>query len=173
MLNKIQAVALAAAIMIPGQRLASQSANTAVAPEAPCTHCERPTPFEKTHGVAVILMVRDGFANRTLDAVIRDEPESAGKPLIAVKRGALSPELLYRALTSLSQSRARHDGAPPKRATILLSSGSTFQAVPDEDRAWVANLMSQLSAAPTMDIAGVGRFPAVTLTIDKTALRGK
>jgi hypothetical protein len=66
----------------------------------------------------------------------------------------------------------RHNGPPPIRATNLLSSGSTFQPVPEEDRAWVANLMTQLSTARTTEIAGVGKFPAVTLTLDRKALRG-
>jgi len=117
-------------------------------------------------------MLRDGFADRTVDAVVRDEPRG-GKPLIALRRGALSPTLLYRALTSLSQSRVKHDGTPITRATTLLSAGSEFQDVPDEDRGWVMRLMTQLSNASTTEVAGVGRFPAVTLTIDRHALRGK
>lgn len=171
MLNKIQAVALAAAIMLPGHRLPSQSANPA-APATPCRHCDRPTPFEKTQGVAVTIMLRDGFADRAVDAVIRDEPGVAGKPLIAIKRTALSPALVYRALASVSQSRVKHNGPPNNRATTRLSAGSEFQDVPDEDRAWVTRLMTRLSGAPMTDIAGVGRFPAVTLTIDKQILRG-
>ena len=173
MLNKIQAVALAAALAIPGHRLAGQSANAAVMPATPCRHCDRPTPFEKTEGVAVTIMLRDGFADHTIDAVIRDEPGSAGKPLIAVKSGALTPALVYRALASLSESRVAHGGPPSTRVTKLLSAGSQFQSVPAEDRSWVAQLMTRLSAAPVTDIPGVGRFPAVTLTIDKQALRGK
>lgn len=172
MFKKIPAVALAAALMIPAQRLTSQS-TTPTRPATPCRHCERPTPFEKTEGVAVTIMVREEFADRTVDAVIRDEPERAGKPLIAVKRAALSSALVYRALASLSQSREKYNGPPSKRATTRLSAGSAFQAVPDEDRVWVGNVMSQLSAAPMTDIAGVGRFPAITLTLDKRALRGK
>ena len=169
MLNKIQAVALAAALLIPVHRLTSQSGR----PATPCTHCERPTPFEKTQGIAVTIMVRESFASRTVDAVIRDEPGGASTPLIAIKRTALSPTLVYRALASLSQSRQKHNGPPSQRETMLLGTGSAFQTVPDEDRAWVQRLMTQLSGAPTTDIAGVGRFPAVTLTIDKQALRGK
>jgi len=172
MLNKIQAIALAAALMIPGQRLASQSTRPAM-PATPCRHCDRPTPFEKTQGLAVTIMVRENFASPTVDAVIRDEPGSRSTPLIAIKRAALSPALVYRALASLSQSREKHNGPPSKRETMRLGSGSAFQAVPDEDRAWVERLMTQLSGAPATDIAGVGRLPAVTLTIDKQALRGK
>ena len=142
-------------------------------PATPCSHCERPSPFENTQGVAVTIMLRDGFASRTVDAVIRDEPGSGSSPLIAIKRSALSPALVYRALASLSQSRQKHNGPPSKRETMRLSGGSTFQAVPAEDREWVGRLMTQLAAAPATDIAGVGRFPAVRFTIDKLALRGR
>ena len=172
MLNKIRAVALAAALMVPGHRLASQSERPAT-PTTPCRHCERPTPFQNTEGLAVTIMVREDFASRTVDAVIRSEPGSASSSLIAIKRAALSPALVYRALASLSQSREKHKGPPSKRETMRLATGSAFQAVPDEDRAWVDRLVTQLSGAPATDIAGVGRFPAVRLTIDKQTLRGK
>jgi len=118
-------------------------------------------------------MVRDGFAKSTIDAVIRDEPGVGRPPLIALKRSAITPALVYRALASLSEDRVKHSGPPPARATTVLSAGSAFEAVPDEDSAWVAKLIAQLSAAPTTNIAGVGSFPAVTFTIDKKALRGK
>ena len=172
MSNKIQVLALAAAIAVPGHQLASQGTNADVA-ATPCRRCDRPTPFQNTQGIAVTIMLRDDFSDRTVDAVIRDEPGSGNAPLIALKRGALSPALLYRALASLSQSRAKHDGQPVKRATTLLSAGSAFQEVPDEDREWIARLVTRLSGAPPTDIAGIGKLPSVTLTIDKPALRGK
>jgi hypothetical protein len=118
-------------------------------------------------------MVRDDFAQPTMAAVIRDEPGDASKPLVALKRSQITPALVYRALTTLSQSRAKHNGPPEKRATSVLSSSGEFETVPDEDRAWVAQLIKQLSTAPTTDIAGVGRFPAVTFTLDQKTLRGK
>jgi hypothetical protein len=172
MLIKIQAVALAAALLAPSRHLTSQIASTANT-AATCKHCDQPTPFDKTQGVSVTVMLRDAFATPTVDAVIRDEPGNAGMPLIALKRSTLSPALVYRALSSLSQSRVKHNGPPGKRPTTVLSAGSDFQTVPDDDRAWVAKLMTQLSTAAMAEIPGVGRFPAVTLTLDKTALRGK
>lgn len=173
MLIKIQAVALAATIAIPAQRLAAQSAGTAPIGSLPCRHCEQPSPFTNTQGVAVTVMLRDSFAKPTVDAVIRDGPGNATPALIALKRTALTPALVYRAFSSLSESRVKHNGPPAKRATMVLSSGSAFQAVPPEDREWVANLMTRLSAAGPTDIAGIGEFPAVMLTIDKNALRRK
>ena len=173
MLIKIQAVALAAAIFIPAQRIAGQSGGTASIAALPCRHCEQPSPFNKTQGVVVTVILRDNFAKPSVDAVIRDEPGNASPALIALKRTALTPALVYRAFASLSESRVKHNGPPTKRATTVLSSGSAFQAVPPEDRAWVAGLLTRLSAAGPTDIAGVGKFPAVTLTIDKNALRGK
>jgi hypothetical protein len=173
MLIKIQAVAVAAALLLSGHRAAAQSTSAAPPPSTPCKHCDRPTPFGQTQGVTTIIMIRDGFAKPSIDAVIRDEPGNASTPLIAIRRGALSPALLYRALTSLSESRTKFNGPPPRRATRVLSSGSAFEAIPDEDRAWVASLITQLTGAPVMDIAGIGKFPAVNFTIDKKALRGK
>jgi hypothetical protein len=174
MLIRIHAVAMAAAFLASGQRLPGQSAVlSAPTAETACKHCDRPTPFDKTQGVSVTIMIRDGFAKPTIDAVIRDEPGAVSTPLIAIKRTALSPALVYRAVTSLSQSRTKYNGPPPKRATTVLSSGSAFEVVPDEDRAWVASLIAQLSHAPTSDIAGGGRFPAVNFTIDTKALRVK
>jgi hypothetical protein len=173
MLIKIQAVALAAALMIPSHHLAGQFVSATGKQVASCKHCARPTPFDRMQGVAVTIMLRDSFATPLVDAVIRDEPGNTSTPLVAFKRTALSPALVYRALSSLSQSRISHHGPPSKRTTTVLSAGSEFQGVPDEDRAWVARLVAQLSTAPMTDVAGVGRFPAVTVTIDKQALRGK
>ena len=173
MFIKFQAVALIATIAIPTERMAGQSAGAASPAAVPCRHCEQPSPFNKTQGIAVTVILQDGFAKPTVDAVIRDEPGNASPALIAFKRAALSPALVYRAFSSLSESRVKHNGPPTKRATTVLSSGSAFQAVPAEDRVWVANLMTRLSAAPPTEIAGVGKFPAVTLTMDKNALRGK
>jgi hypothetical protein len=173
MFIKIPAAALAAVILLPTHHIAAQSAGGASIAPLPCRHCERPSPFEKTQGIAVTIMLRDGFAKRTVDAVIRDEPGSVSPALIAIKRTALTPALLYRAFSSLSESRVKHNGPPTKRATTVLSSGSAFEGVPTEDRAWVADLMTRLSAATPTEIAGVGKFPAVTLTMDKNALRGR
>ena len=134
---------------------------------------DRPTPFDQTRGVSALIMVRETFAQSNMAAVIRDDAGSSATPLIALKRSAITPELVYRALTAISESRTKHHGPPKKRATIVLASNASFEAVPDEDAAWITALITKLSAAPLTDIPGVGRFPAVTLAIDKNMLRSK
>jgi hypothetical protein len=167
MLLKIQAVVAATVLSLGTHSISAQST-----PSPACRHCNRPTPFNGTQGVSVIVMVRDGFVKSTIDAVIRDEP-GIQTPLIALKRSAITPALVYRAFASISEGRTKHNGPPAKRATTVLSSSSDFEAVPTEDAAWVAQLITQLSSAPMTDVAGVGRFPAVTFTLDQKTLRGK
>jgi len=155
---KIQAVVAATVLTFSAGGLAAQ---------------DRPTPFGRTQGISAIIMVRETFAQSSLAAVIRDEPGTASTPLVALKRSAITPELVYRALTSISENRTKHNGPPQKRATMVLSSDANFEAVPDEDAPWVTALITKLSAAPLRDIPGVGRFPAVSFAIDKTTLRSK
>lgn len=158
MLIKIQAVVATTVLMFSAGEMAAQ---------------DRPTPFGHTQGVSALIMVRDTFAQRNIAAVIRDEPGATSTPLIALKRSEITPALVYRALTTISEGRTKHNGPPSTRATTVLRSEANFESVPDEDQAWVADLVKQLSRARETNVPGVGRFPAVTLSIDKTALRAK
>jgi hypothetical protein len=174
MLIKIHAVIAASALTLSSHGVDAQAPVKAAVPASTfCRHCDRPTPFAQTQGVSVVVMVRDTLPQPTMAAVIRDEPGQSSKPLIALKRSAITPALVYRALSSISQSRKKYNGAPASRATNVLASSARFEAVPDADRDWVARLIQQLSTAPMTDIAGVGQFPAVTFALDQKALRGK
>lgn len=163
------------AILASGTILSAQSAQTSARKTLhDCKQsCDRPTPFGHTQGLNVVIMVRESFTNSTYAAVIRDDP-GVGKPvLVALKRGAMNPDLLYRALASISETRTKHNGPPPQRATSVLLGSAKFQSVPTEDQAWVARVLQSLSTAPQTTIDGVGVFPAITLVLDEAALRGR
>src|SRR5262245_48240735 len=117
MLIKIQAAVLVGALAFASEHISAQAPVESAGSPRVCNHCDRATPFGETRGVKVVIMLRDAFAQPSIDAVIRDEPGATSPPVIALRRSAVTPSLIYRALSALSEDRTRHHGPPPKRAT--------------------------------------------------------
>src|SRR5947207_1739948 len=83
---------------------------TGAASSYSCKNCNRPTPFDHTEGLNVVIMRRDSFDKPSIGAVIRDNAAGASPPIVALSRGALTPEYLYRALATVSQVRRKYNG---------------------------------------------------------------
>jgi len=149
--------------------LALATPNTATSQELSpdhCKECKNTTPFDNTDGLQVTIVIKESFAVAGVDAVVRQLPGTSGSTVVGLRRAAITPELVYDALVSIASVRTKHHGPPPAVAATRLMASSHRRPVPSADRAWIADIVSQLASATPMTVTGVGTVPAINIVID-------
>lgn len=93
------------------------------------------------------VMVKESFPDTALQAIISRSPGKSGHDIIAIRRSALSPELLSAALNSLRRSRVRHGEQPNGKVTIRFMHVDRLPSIPDTDRAGIEVMLRHLANA--------------------------
>ena len=167
-ISRIASASLLLALVLPNTTPAQETGANASSAKIQCKDCDTITPFKGTEGLGVTIIVKDSFATSNLDAIVRQLPGPSGSTMIGLRRAAITPELLYDALTAIASVRTKHQGPPPATATTYLRAVSKRRPVPTEDRAWIADIIAQLERAKRVKIDRVGIVPAINVTIDST-----
>lgn len=116
-------------------------------------------------GTPVILVVKDNFGAHDMAALVRRFPGPNAINIIAVKRSALTPELLSAALTLMNTSIAKH--GEPSRALVSASipSRAMVHAIDAATRARMTATINQVLGAPVLDVPHVGRVRATVVRV--------
>jgi hypothetical protein len=153
-------------LALPSAAISQQPSSSRIAASGNCTKCENITPFDNSEGLHVTMVVKESFAKADVDAVVRIRSGPSGSTIVGFRRSAITPELVYDALTSVASIRTRSHGAPPDRATAHILASNHRRPIPIADRDWIADIVSQLAYAKQTNVLGVGSVPVINITID-------
>ncbi|CAN5406346.1 hypothetical protein BH09GEM1_BH09GEM1_45220 [soil metagenome] len=109
----------------------------------------------------VTIAIFEDFSKPGLSAVMRRTKGRSGKVLIAVKRSALSVELLNAVIQSVPNGRASAR-ADAERNDRYFREGINLPRVAPKARAELNTTLSELLAAAPTDVPGFGKHQAVT-----------
>ena len=112
----------------------------------------------------VTIAIFESFGTPNLNAVIRRTKGNSGAVLIAVKRSALSGPLLAAVMASVPASSDKMR-ADTDRFDIYFREGSPLPSGRTLDSKTVAAVLNDLSNAKPQQIQGLGKFPAITISL--------
>lgn len=112
-------------------------------------------------GTRATLVLFDDFSTPGVVAVIRRLPGASGRTLIAIRRVALTPRLLYTALMLAPAVDRQHAKSLKTTTTVTISRHMRLRPVPREQEARIEALVRSLGSAPGREVHGMGRRPAI------------
>lgn len=116
---------------------------------------------EKDDKETASIALFESFSTPGVSAVVRRTKGNSGKVLVAIKRSALSPELLNAIFTSIPNSK-RSVRATSARADLYFRETRQITRVKGARLAEMTELISELLAAPPRLVPGLGEHPTIT-----------
>lgn len=102
-----------------------------------------------SYGETVTIIVKESFPDTALQAIVVRSRGKASHDVIAIRRDALSAELLSAALVALKRARLRYGSEPRGKVSIRFLRNQKLSPMPMGDRARIEAIISQLvSVAP-------------------------
>jgi hypothetical protein len=134
---------------------------------APTRPSESPrVPRTQPQGVAgadsVTLVLVDRLTRSGFAAEVRRTGFGGKGTVIALKRSALSPRLVAAALVADARANRRH--GPRARVSGYISEQMALRPVAPGHRARMEAIVRRLRGARPIDVPGVGRGPAITVS---------
>jgi hypothetical protein len=123
-----------------------------------------PQPQASARGDRVTLLLVEALARPGSAAEVRRNGAGAKSPVIALKRSALSPELVAAAFTA--NARAIERLGKTARITAYISDQMPLRRVAGAERARLQLIVEQLRRAAPAEIPGLGRGRAITVTTE-------
>lgn len=115
------------------------------------------------------LIVKDSFSSSGVSAMIRRTKGLTGEDVIAVRRNAITPELIRAAFSSLAKSRARHGESPNETVLVRLRDATQYGRLSLSERTLYVAIIQQLKNAPVRDVSDFGRVPAISFPANTIA----
>jgi hypothetical protein len=116
----------------------------------------------------VMFVLAENFtADSRMTAFVNRDPK-LGTELIAIKRSAISPELVFAAVKAYGRSVERHGEMPQHRAMVYFLSSQRLSPITPAQRAFADNLVRRLLGAGTRAVSGMsGMHPATEFVLGK------
>jgi hypothetical protein len=112
----------------------------------------------------VTIAIFESFGTPNLNAVVRRTKGNSGAVLIAVKRSALSGPLLAALMAAVPSSSGKMR-ATSDRFDIYFREGTPLGSGRTVDPKTVAAVLNDLHNAQLQQIQGVGKYPAITISL--------
>jgi hypothetical protein len=110
----------------------------------------------------VTLLLVDDLTRPGFVAQVRRTGSGAKRTVITLKRSALSARLVAATFVAAEGARRRH--GPDARVSVYISEQMALRPVAPGHRARIEDIVRQLRSAAPIDVPGVGRGPAITVS---------
>jgi hypothetical protein len=105
------------------------------------------------------------FGDPRLLAAVRLTPGPAGLNMVILKRSSLTPELLFTATQSLTQTVKRFGARPAHKISVYFMRDHGAPMMTAQDKAWAQDIIERLVHAKARTIPALGSQPAITLSV--------
>lgn len=114
---------------------------------------------------SVTIVLKERFPSTRLLGVLRRNPGAKGRDIIALKRGAATPEVLSILMATLAASVAKQGDRLSEPTTVVVYDNATLPPVRPDQRARLADAIARLKTVTPQPVPGVGNVPAITLQL--------
>lgn len=122
-------------------------------------------PIPTSSSDVVTVAIKDHFPQPHIAALVRRTPGRQGRDIIALRRSAVSPELLALAVGALKKSRETQGPTVARRITIVIPVGISSPLVSGTERTQMVEAITQLLATPPRAVPAIGHVPALELSL--------
>lgn len=107
--------------------------------------------------IPVTILLKEEFGRPEITAIVRVDGSKSPRPVIALKRAALSPELLMAAVAILPVARTKSSNSGNQLSSVEITTRNRLRPIKEQDLQWARSILSSLQARPETNIAAVGK----------------
>jgi hypothetical protein len=115
--------------------------------------------------MSVSLLTKEQFGRSDIIGIVRVDQAKFPQPIIAIKRSALTPDLLMAALEVLNSARQKFGDTTTKRINFEFTTKSRVRRARPQDVAWASEIVASLVAQPERSVNLVGRARALVVSL--------
>lgn len=110
--------------------------------------------FPPSNGTVTVI-VKESFPDTALEAIVVRSGGKASHDVIAIRRDALSADLLAATMNALVRARSRYGANPDGEVSIRIRHGQRLPPVPDGDRARINTVLTRLTLQRPQRVARI------------------